>query len=553
MAHNLSNADTLCVKGVAQSRLNLVSECLAQLMRAWAQEYGPRFYEDWFAKLHVSSVTQSTVTIVTPTKFVRDFITQNYFKALLQHFKNAHIGIETIDIRAQEESNMAHISPAKPHVSSKRICSREASSLGIVLKQQSGKLQSKQAEELKCHTKIGIDRSILQIKSTTAPAVINIATNRSYTFEHFVQSPENKLAYNITKQVAIANAGALTQIPIFKGVYIYSSFGMGKTHLLQAVAHHINKHQSTAQYAYFTAEKFTHEYVQAVKTGKLRDFKALLSKLDLLMLDDFQLICTRKSTAKEFIMAFDALIETHKCVLIAADRVPHALDLDDRIKSRLAGCLAVQIEPLQFESKLRMLQHLAKRIRENVTDEILSALAKTVPSSVRELESALYQVVTYRKFMGVPLTLEIVERLQAQANNYTTDGHIVHTCNRSVRHDLPPSSMSSAKTNHFIDTIESYAPNKIVDHILNSIVRFYKVDLGTLISRDRTYRVARARRMAAYLIKDSTPLTLRQIGLVLGHRHHATILALIRHAKKEACTMHIYETELQQLKILCAV
>jgi chromosomal replication initiator protein len=313
------------------------------------------------------------------------------------------------------------------------------------------------------------------------------------TFDSFVIGRSNTLAHAAAKQVAEGRRGDPV---MFNPLYVHAGVGLGKTHLLQAVTFAGNA-SGQRKVLYLTAEKFMYGFVQALKSQTALAFKETLRGIDVLVIDDLQFL-QGKSTQAEFCHTLNALIDSGRQVVIAADRPPSDLEsLDDRVRSRLAGGLVVEMGSLGEELRLEILKSRVAAVRMHhhgfdVPQAVLEYLARSITHNGRDLEGAINRLLAHNTLSGQPITLEMAER--------------------EVR-----------------DLIRPQEPKRVkIEDIQRVVARQYNVSRSDLLSSRRTANVVRPRQVAMYLSKTLTLRSLPEIGRRFGGRDHTTVLHAVR-------------------------
>ena len=333
------------------------------------------------------------------------------------------------------------------------------------------------------------------------------------TFETFVVGRSNTLAHAAAKQVAQARRGEMV---MFNPLYIHAGVGLGKTHLLQSLAWAGNA-TAERKVLYLTAEKFMYGFVAALRAQNALAFKEALRTIDVLVIDDLQFLQGR-STQAEFCHTLNALIDAGRQVVIAADRPPSDLEsLEERVRSRLAGGLVVEMGSLGEELRLEILKCRAAAARHHhpcfdVPAPVLEFIAKTVTHNGRDLEGALNRLLAHSKLTGQPVTLEMAER--------------------EVR-----------------DLIRPQEPKRVkIEDIQRVVARQYNVSRADLLSSRRTANVVRPRQVAMYLAKTLTLRSLPEIGRRFGGRDHTTVLHAVRKIENLVSTDTALAEEIELLK-----
>ncbi|MFW5681201.1 MAG: chromosomal replication initiator protein DnaA, partial [Pseudomonadota bacterium] len=276
-------------------------------------------------------------------------------------------------------------------------------------------------------------------------------------------------------------------------LFLYSGVGLGKTHLMHAIAWEVRRQDPSRRVVYLSAEKFMYQFVRALTSNTTLSFKELFRSVDLLMVDDVQFIGGKNNTQEEFFHTFNELIERGSQIVISADRSPSALeDLEERVRSRLSWGLVADIHPTTYELRLGILQtKAAKMPNVQVPAALLEFLAERITSNVRELEGALNRVVHQTTLLGRPLTLETAQE---------------------VLHDL----------------LRANERRISIEEIQKAVVAHYNLKLADMGSKRRSRVVARPRQVAMYLAKQLTPRSLPEIGRRFGNRDHTTVMHAVK-------------------------
>ncbi|MCR5585549.1 MAG: chromosomal replication initiator protein DnaA [Lachnospiraceae bacterium] len=318
--------------------------------------------------------------------------------------------------------------------------------------------------------------------------------NPKYTFETFVIGSNNSLAH--------AAAVAVSENPaeVYNPLFIYGGVGLGKTHLMQSIAHHILEMQKGKKVIYITSEAFTNELVQSIRNNKNDEFRQKYRSADVLLIDDIQFIINKKSTQEEFFFTFNALYESKKQIIISSDRPPKEMDiLDERLSSRFQMGLTVDISAPDYETRLSI---LTKRVEDNAINieySILQLIAEKVTSNVRLLAAALDKVIALSRLKHKEITMELA--LEA-----------IH------------------------DYIEDTNSNKkaiTLSYIVDVVAEHYELTSQEIFSKNRTAKIAYPRHIAIYLCKKYLDMSLTEIGKSFGGRDHTTIINSINRIEKE--------------------
>src|SRR4051812_18324338 len=307
-----------------------------------------------------------------------------------------------------------------------------------------------------------------------------------FDFENFVTGKANQLARAAALQVA-EHPGTS-----YNPLFVYGGVGLGKTHLIHAVGNMVLAQQPNARVRYLHAAQYISDVVRAYQQKSFDEFKRYYHSLDLLLIDDIQFFTGKDRTQEEFFYAFNALIESHKQLIITCDTYPKDLaGIDERLKSRFSWGLTVAIEPPEQEMRVAIILKKAEAISLKLSEEVAFFIAKHIRSNVRELEGALKSVIAYSRFNGRDITLDTVKEALKD---------LLSSQNRQIT----------------------------VDNIQKTVAEYYKIKLSDMHSKKRSRSVARPRQLAMALAKDLTQMSLPDIGDAFGNRDHTTVLHACR-------------------------
>jgi chromosomal replication initiator protein len=307
-----------------------------------------------------------------------------------------------------------------------------------------------------------------------------------YTFETFVEGKSNQLGKAAAMQVAM-NPGRA-----YNPLLLYGGTGLGKTHLMHAVAWHIRQNTPHRRVLYLSAEKFMYRFIRALRDQKTMAFKEEFRSVDVLMIDDVQFIAGKEATQEEFFHTFNALVDQGRQIIISADKSPSDLEgLEERLRSRLNCGLVADIHATTYELRLGILQHKAEQMGVIVPPKVHEFLAHKITSNVRELEGALNRVVAHAQLVGRAITLESTQ---------------------DVLHDLLRASDRRIS----------------IEDIQKRVAEHYNIKLAEMSSARRSRQVARPRQVAMYLAKQLTSRSLPEIGRKFGGRDHTTVMHAVK-------------------------
>ena len=427
---------------------------------------GEDIYSSWFARMDLESVHEECVYMTVPTVFLRSWIQSHYTDRVLSCWQAELPEVKRVNVAVR--SAMRATMPVKevPPVAEVRRADRPAAEL-----------------------RVGASAPV----SASHDALGGSPLDPRLTFSSFVMGRSNTLAHAAARQVAEGRRGDPV---MFNPLYIHAGVGLGKTHLLQAVTWAGNS-SPDRKVLYLTAEKFMYGFVAALKAQNSLAFKEALRGIDVLIIDDLQFL-QGKTIQGEFCHTLNALIDAGRQVVVAADRPPSDLEaLDDRVRSRLAGGLVVEMGSLGEELRLEILRSRVNAARVHhagfdVPEPVLDYLAKAITHNGRDLEGAVNRLLAHSKLNAQPVTLEMAER--------------------EVR-----------------DLVRPQEPKRVkIEDIQRVVARQYNVSRSDLLSSRRTANVVRPRQVAMYLSKVLTLRSLPEIGRRFGGRDHTTVLHAVR-------------------------
>lgn len=327
-----------------------------------------------------------------------------------------------------------------------------------------------------------------------------------YTFDNFVVGRSNELAYAAARRVA--DADNVTFNPLF----LYGGVGLGKTHLMHAIAWHIQSRHSRRKVVYLSAEKFMYQFIRALRFRDTVAFKDRFRSVDVLMIDDFQFIGGKDSTQEEFFHTFNALVDQNHQVIISADKSPSDLEgLEERMRSRLGWGLVADIHPTTYELRLGILQSKAASLDAPVPEKVLEFLAHKIASNVRELEGALNRIVAHAMLVGREITIDSVQEVLRD---------LLRASDRRIS----------------------------IEEIQKKVAEHYNIRLSDMHSAKRLRSLARPRQIAMYLAKALTPLSLPEIGRKFGGRDHTTVMHAVKKVESLMGTDRSFAEDLDLLK-----
>ena len=441
-------------------------------------QVGVDVYQSWFGRLKLHSASKSVVRLTVPTTFLKSWINNRYLDLITSIFQAEDPSILKVEIMVRSASR----STRGPQVE-ERAAGSEAAQPAAARK--SGPQSIGQIAQPQTPSNGAAPRS-------QSGPLFGSPLDSRYTFDGFVEGASNRVALAAAKTIAEAGAGAVRFNPLF----IHSSVGLGKTHLLQAIANAAIQSPRQPRVVYLTAEYFMWRFATAIRDNDALTLKDSLRNIDLLIIDDMQFL-QGKMIQHEFCHLLNMLLDSAKQVVVAADRAPWELEsLDPRVRSRLQGGMAIEIEGPDYDMRYEMLNRRLSSARQDdpsfeISDEILTHVAKSVTASGRELEGAFNQLM-FRRSFEPNLSVDRVDELLS----------------------------------HLVGTGE--AKRVRIEDIQRIVAKHYNVSRQELVSNRRTRVIVKPRQIAMYLAKMLTPRSFPEIGRRFGGRDHTTVLHAVR-------------------------
>jgi chromosomal replication initiator protein len=419
----------------------------AELVALWNQissalraEVGDGVYDRWFSTLHLASVDSREVVLVIPNSIYQVWIESNYAPQVQASLMTVFGNRRKLVFRVENGA----VAPTAPGNSAQ------------VLVEES----SEQAE-----------------------AVGPKGLNSHYVFDTFVVGTNSEFAH--AAALAVAKSPARTYNPLF----IHGGVGLGKTHLLQAIGHHLASSRRGARVAYVRSETFTNEFINAIQTNSLVKFRKRYRQADILLIDDIQFLAGKERSQEEFFHTFNSLFEGRKQIVLSSDQPPSEISqLEQRLVSRFEWGLTAELQPPDMETRLAILRKKAAGLDVKLPSPVLDYLAQRIRSNVRRLEGALLRVASFSSLSGRPLTDE------------------------SIEHVLRDILQEEARRSVTIDQVQ----RKVAEH--------YDVRLADMTSKRRTAHIAFARQVGMFISRRQTKNSLQDIGEAFGGRDHGTVI-----------------------------
>lgn len=351
------------------------------------------------------------------------------------------------------------------------------------------------------------DAGLLEFNGGAPKKTSDRFTSDEFTFETFVVGASNKLAY--AASVAVAEHPAQNYNPLL----IYGDSGLGKTHLLYAIANVIRKNDPHAKIVYIKGDDFINEFIELIRAGRGNEFRAKYREADLLLVDDVQFVAGKEQVQNEFFHTFNTLYESGRQIVLTSDRPPSEMTLlDDRLRTRFEWGLLVDVEPPDFETRVAIVKNKAAILGMELPDKLTFYIAENVTANVRQLEGTINKILAYKDLLGNEADEETVTRAMQDILK---------------------------RSNEYIPTPES---------ILSYVAKFYNVKENIIRGQQRIRDAVAARQVAMYLIRSMTNLSLDDIGKEFENRDHSTVLYSIQQVEKKMKKDPHYAETIKEIK-----
>ena len=440
------------------------------LLRA---EVGDTAYSTWLKPLDLAHVDGDRVVIAVPTQFMRDWVVAHYADRIRGLWTSINPSVRTIALNVRPATLSAPPTSERLPAPAMRPAD--------------------------------IDHAV-PANEVAALEDLGARLDPRFTFEAFVVGKPNEFAVAAAERVASAPK------PLFNPLFLYGGVGLGKTHLMHAIAHRVKQLDSGRRVVYLSAEKFMYQFVRALRSKDTMTFKELFRSVDLLMVDDVQFISGKDSTQEEFFHTFNTLVDRGRQIVISADRSPSDLSgLEERIRSRLGWGLVADIHPTTYELRLGILQAKAEQLKVEIPERVVEFLASRITSNVRELEGAMNRIV-----------------------------HQASIAQKTISIDMAQEVLK--------DLLRANDRRVTIEEIQKAVVEHYNIRMADMTSARRSRAVARPRQMAMYLAKHLTPRSLPEIGKKFGGRDHTTVMHAVRQIEKLTAEDRAIANDLDSLR-----
>ena len=443
-----------------------VQDQWGQICGQLKNEVGDTAYESWLKPLSLGSFSDGVMNICVPTRFMRNWVITHYSDRIHKIWEKKNPAIKNINFIVQAS---AEETPSLYNPTCRSLLKKITTTPAPQNVYQSG-----------------INSIIANSNDGAMNDSLSVPLNPQYTFENFVVGKTNEFAYAAARKVAESRNIS------FNPLFLYSGVGLGKTHLMHAIAWHIKQQDPTRNIVYLSAEKFMYKFVRALRYKDTTAFKEKFRSVDVLMVDDVQFMGGKDTTQEEFFYTFNSLIEEGRQIIISADKSPADLEgIETRLKSRLGCGLVADIHPTDFDLRMGILNNKAQQLGVELPQKVAEFLAQKITSNIRELEGALRRVIAHSQLLS--------------------DKEITLDMTQDVLKDM----------------LRSYDKRTTIDEIQKKVAEHFNISVKEMQSSRRARNVARPRQIAMYLAKMLTARSLPEIGRKFD-RDHTTVMHAVR-------------------------
>jgi chromosomal replication initiator protein len=437
------------------------------------QEFGESAFKSWVTPITATAVRDGEVELSVPTRFMRDWITTHYAERIRALWSGENPSVRKITLKVDAARTAAEPRPNEMRPNELRP----------------GDSPARMTQPVTARA-IPPRPGVFTQAAAQAPGAIggdlSAPLDARYVFENFVVGKPNEFAYAAAKRVAESDQVS------FNPLFLYGGVGLGKTHLMHAIAWEIRQRTPHRKVVYLSAEKFMYSFVRALRNQDTVSFKEQFRSVDVLMIDDVQFIAGKDATQEEFFHTFNALVDQGRQIVLSADKSPSNLEeIGDRLRSRLSSGLVADLHPTTFELRLGILDAKAEQLGVPVPQRVKEFLAHKISSNVRELEGALTRLVAHAQLVGGQVSLETAQDLLQ-------------------------------------DLLRAHDRRLTMEEIQKRVAEHFKIRVSDMSSARRSRAVARPRQVAMYLSKQLTSRSLPEIGRAFGGRDHTTVMHAVR-------------------------
>ena len=439
-----------------------------QICEQLKTEVGETAFDSWLKPLTIGSFNDGTMNICVPTRFMRNWVITNYSDRIHKIWEKKNPAIKNINFVVQAGQDMT-INKGLYNPTCRSLLKKITTSPMPQNIYQSG-----------------VKSIVANTNEGSLGDSLSVPLNPQYTFDNFVVGKTNEFAYAAARKVAESRNIS------FNPLFLYSGVGLGKTHLMHAIAWHIKQQDPSRNIVYLSAEKFMYKFVRALRYKDTTAFKEQFRSVDVLMVDDVQFMGGKDTTQEEFFYTFNSLIEEGRQIIISADKSPADLEgIEARLKSRLGCGLVADIHPTDFDLRMGILNNKAKQLGLELPQKVAEFLATKITSNIRELEGALRRVIAHSQLLS----------------------------NHEITLDMTQDILK--------DMLRSFDKRTTIDEIQKKVAEHFNISVKEMQSSRRARTVARPRQIAMYLAKQLTSRSLPEIGRKFD-RDHTTVMHAVR-------------------------
>ncbi len=444
---------------------------------AFTRSKSPASFEQWFSGVQYDGMTDGVVCLRARDEFVREWVDQHFLPTLVDYLRS-QTGW-SVQIAWSVGGELERPVASAPGERARALTPSGSNGVHAARTTEDTNGQLSHVDD-----EAPVSRRAA-VTAKAAPPVEGL--NPKYTFGNFVVGPSNQLAH--AAAIGAAGGGGPRHNPLF----LCGGTGLGKTHLVHAVAHRIRAERPQSRILYVSAEKFVNEFVQSLQENRMSEFRSRYrERCDLLLVDDIQFLASKTQTQEEFFHAFNALHQADKQIIVTSDKYPQQLErMEERLVSRFSWGLVADIQGPELETRVAILRKKAQMEQIELADEVVLYLAQTIRSNVRELEGTLIRLAAKSSLLGRPIDLDF------------------------ARQELAATT--------------SPRPNEAgVDDIQRVVCHHFKLRTSDLLSKDRHKSIAFARHVAMYLCKQRLKCSFPELGRAFGNRDHTTVMSAVR-------------------------
>lgn len=418
------------------------------------EEFGNEIYNSWLSKLNFVSYNLNSICLSVETSFIKEWITKEFLNGKKRKINGEYVWIKKgIKQLLLEKFNIKTVE---------------------IIIDNSVKSQNINYEA----------DNVVSISEHNNVYTIGAELNKLFTFENYVVGESNKLAYSVAKSIINEEAIGFDVNPLF----LYSEVGLGKTHLIQAMAWELKEKYKNKNIVYLSAEKFMYLFVQSLQNKDINAFKEQFRNIDILLIDDIQFIAGKEGTQKEFFYTFNTLLSDNKKIILACNKAPDNMEnIDNQLKSRMSSGIVVDINRPDYDMRFRLAKKKAEVLGLQCSDEIFEYIAKNITTTNRDIEGAIKKLLVHQKFINSNITIDIVKTILK-------------------------------------DTLNANKKIITIDKIQQKVADFYKITKTELLSDRRDRKFSLPRQIAFYLSKKITQKSFPEIGREFGNKNHATVI-----------------------------